>query len=216
MVDSKPKYFLFLLLVFSVLSCAPSVETLPIFGRKQIIEKEVEGEIIPDTIDHRIPEFVFVDQDSNRVTGETFRDKIYVADFFFTSCPTICPVMKTQMLRLYEEFLNDDQVLLLSHTIDPDYDSVPILKDYASRLEVESDKWHFVTGLKEDIYEIAEKSYMVTSGEDDSAPGGYIHSGAFLLVDKEKRIRGVYDGTKKEQVDRLIRDIPKLLKEYEN
>jgi len=213
---SLVKYFVFILLIFSILRCTPAQEKLPVFGRKQLVEKEVGCEISFDTIDHKIPDFAFVDQDSNWITGDTFQGKIYVADFFFTSCPTICPIMKTQMLRLYDEFLNNDRVLLLSHTIDPEYDSVPILKDYASRLEVETSKWHFVTGLKEDIYEIGEESYMVTAGEDNTAPGGYIHSGAFLLIDKEKRIRGIYDGTKKDQVDRLIKDIPKLLQEYEN
>ena len=208
--------FFLTLIIFYFQGCTTQVEKLPVFGRKQIVEKEVDGQMVTDTLDHSIPDFAFVDQDSNWVTGETFQDKIYVADFFFTSCPTICPIMKTQMLRLYEEFLNNEKVLLLSHTIDPEYDSVAVLKDYANRLEVQSEKWHFVTGSKKDIYEIGEKSYMVTAGEDNTAPGGFLHSGAFLLVDKEKRIRGVYDGTKEEQVDQLIDDIPKLLLEYEN
>ena len=122
--------------------------------------------------------------------------------------------MKTQMLRVYETYEENEEVAILSHTIDPEYDNVGVLKDYADRLEVNSTKWHFVTGDKDEIHQLGEKSYLVTVGEDEYAPGGYIHSGAFLLIDKERRIRGVYDGTEADQVDRLIRDIRILLMEY--
>lgn len=168
-----------------------------------------------DTVYHTIGEFNFVDQDSASVTNETFKDKIYVADFFFTSCRTICPIMKTQMLRVYDSIQNDPQVRLLSHTIDPTYDTVGLLHDYADRLGVKSDVWHFVTGKKEDIYKIAQTSYFATALEDKSETDGFIHSGAFLLIDKEKRIRGKYDGTKEEDVNRLMGDIKRLEKEYE-
>lgn len=168
-----------------------------------------------DTIYHQIQNFSLVDQDSSIVTNATFADKIYVADFFFTSCPTICPTMKTQMLRVYEKYEKNEQVAILSHTIDPTYDTVALLNDFASRLGVQSDKWKFVTGDQDEIYELAEKSYMSIADEDSNAPGGYIHSGAFLLVDKQRRIRGVYDGTEANQVDVLLTDIDRLLKEYE-
>jgi protein SCO1 len=181
---------------------------LPIFG-----ERDVQGN---DTIYHTIGDFNFVDQDSAIVTNETFKDKIYVADFFFTSCRTICPVMKTQMLRVYDSVKNDPDVLLLSHTIDPEYDTVGLLKDFAGRLGVESRKWHFVTGDKEEIYKIAQTSYFSTALEDKSEPDGFIHSGAFLLIDKHKRIRGKYDGTKEEDVNRLLKDIERLKKEDGN
>jgi protein SCO1/2 len=182
-------------------------EPLPIFG-----EREVNG---TDTVYHTIQEFHFVDQDSNVVTNETFKDKIYVADFFFTSCRTICPIMKTQMLRVYDSTQNDSQVVLLSHTIDPEYDTVALLHDFAERLGVKSDKWHFVTGPKDDIYKIAQKGYFATAMEDKTEPDGFIHSGAFLLIDKQRRIRGKYDGTKEDDVNRLLSDIKKLEKEYE-
>lgn len=204
-----------IILVISIIAACGEVKSsyeLPILGRKEIVEKEVNGEMIKDTIFHTIAPFQFVDQDSTIITNATFHNQVYVADFFFTSCPTICPVMKQQMLRIYEEYLNDPEVAILSHTIDPKHDTVAVLKDFSEKLGVESSKWHFVTGSQDDIYEIGETSYMVVANEDESAPGGYIHSGAFLLVDKKGRIRGVYDGTVPEQVDILINDIKRLTK----
>ena len=181
-------------------------EKLPFLGRTEYTET--------DTIYHTIAPFRFVDQDSNFVTNETFDGQIYVADFFFTSCPTICPVMKTQMLRIYEAYETDPEIGILSYSIDPTHDTVAVLKEFAERLGVKSEKWHFVTGEKDKIFELGQKSYIVTAAEDSSEPGGYIHSGALILVDKERRIRGVYDGTIPEQVDRLIKDIERLKLEY--
>lgn len=188
-------------------------EKLPILGHKSIEEVETENGITTDTVYHTIPDFKFIDQDSNWVTNATFDSKVYVADFFFTSCPTICPTMKKQMKRVYEEYLDNDQVAILSHTIDPEYDDVEVLHNFAARLGVKSSKWHFVTGEKEKIYETGMKGYLVTAGEDESAPGGYIHSGAFILVDKQGRIRGLYDGTVPAEVNELIDDIEILLEE---
>lgn len=185
---------------------------LPILGRKEYVDREVNGETVTDTLYHTIAPFEFVDQDSSIITNATFNNQVYVADFFFTSCPTICPVMKQQMLRVYEEYKNDPEVGIISHSIDPTHDTVAVLHDFAEKLGVESSKWHFVTGDKEKIYEIGETSYMVVANEDEEAAGGYIHSGAFLLVDKKGRIRGVYDGTVPEQVDVLINDIKRLTK----
>ena len=173
-----------------------------------------EGRIKADTVFHTIRDFGFTNQDGEEVTQETFRDKIYIADFFFTSCPTICPIMKTQMLRVHEKYKENPDVLLLSHTIDPKHDSVEVLHDFAERLGVSSDSWHFVTGDLEDIFDIGQNSYMVTAMEDKDEPGGLLHSGAFLIVDKERRIRGIYDGTKEDKVDLLMKDIDTLLKEY--
>lgn len=189
-------------------------ERLPILGRKEVQTKMIDGKEVLDTIYHTIGNFSFVNQDSLVITQEDFEGKVYVADFFFTSCPTICPVMKSEMLRVYETFQGKDEVLLLSHTIDPEYDTVALLKDYAERLGVENhDKWHFVTGEKEDIYEIGQGDYMVTAMEDEDEPGGFLHSGAFILVDQHRRVRGIYDGTKEAEVDKLIQDIPRLLEE---
>lgn len=188
---------------------------LPYLGRHNYEEKTVNNETVVDTLYHQVADFSFVDQDSSTVTPATFEGKVYVTDFFFTSCPTICPVMKTQMLRIYDAYKENEEVALLSHTIDPAYDTVALLQDYAERLGVASDKWHFVTGDKDDIYDIGLKSYMVTAMEDEDEPGGFIHSGAFILVDKDRHIRGMYDGTKPDQVDILIKDIQKLLDSYD-
>lgn len=198
---------LVLIVFISLTSCQNKQDALPILGHQSI-----EG---TDTTFHQIADFAFIDQDSQLVTNATFSNQIYVADFFFISCPTICPVMKKQMIRVYEKFKDNPEVALLSHTIDPRHDSVSVLKEYATQLGIETSKWHMVTGKTETIYDIALKSYMVTAMEDSTAKdeGGIIHSGAFLLVDKNRRIRGQYDGTKEEEVDQLIKDIEKLLKE---
>jgi len=210
-------YILLFVLVITISGCVKqrSNAELPVLGRSDIQEIMVNGNITYDTTFHTIADFSFINQDSAIVTNETFHDKIYVADFFFTTCPTICPIMKTQMLRVYDHFKENDQVMFLSHTIDPDHDTVALLHDFAERLGVSSDKWHFVTGQKEAIYEIGQHSYIVTAMESKDEPGGYLHSGAFILVDRDRRIRGLYDGTSEEDIDRLIHDIPKLLKEYD-
>lgn len=206
-------FLLFITMAFA--GCHSNTRTLPILGRHETVEKQVNGETRTDTVYHTIADYRFVDQDSTIITPATFAGKIYVADFFFTTCPTICPVMKTQMLRVYEAFNNNDEVLFLSHSIDPEHDNVAVLRDFANRLGVDSKKWHFITGRKEEIYNIGQGSYMVAAQEDDQHPGGFLHSGAFILVDKDRRIRGIYDGTDEKEVDQLISDIPVLLEEYE-
>ncbi len=193
--------------ILLLLSCIEKKETpLPIYGEREIVDG--------DTLYHTIEDFRFVDQDSSIVTNATFDGKIYVADFFFTSCRTICPVMKTQMKRVYDQIKDDPDVLLLSHTIDPKHDTVALLHDFAERLGVNSAKWHFVTGDLDSIYNVAQRSYFVTALEDSAEPDGFIHSGAFLLIDKDRRVRGTYDGTVDESVDRLLEDIQRLKKEY--
>jgi protein SCO1/2 len=195
-------------------SCNSKYERLPILGRNQIKNVTYEGGIKADTIYHTIRDFSFTNQDGNEVSHDTFKDKIYIADFFFTTCPTICPIMKTQMLRVYEKYQGNSDVLILSHSIDTKHDSVAVLHEFAGRLGVTSDTWHFVTGEQDDIEDIGQNSYMVTVREDVDEVGGYLHSGAFLLIDKERRVRGIYDGTKEEKVDILLKDIDRLLKEY--
>ncbi|RED99430.1 SCO family protein [Marinoscillum furvescens] len=208
------KIYSLLLLLIAMGACdqVKSDYELPILGRKEYVDKVVDGKTVKDTIYHTIAEFEFVNQDSSIVNNTTFANKVYVADFFFTSCPTICPVMKKQMLRVYEKYNDNPNFAILSHSIDPEHDTVALLNDFAQRLGVTSDTWHFVTGDKDEIYDIGEKSYMVVANEDPNAPGGFIHSGAFILVDQKGRIRGVYDGTVPEQVDILINDIARLTK----
>lgn len=212
------KFFSLMLitLLIGAMACQsdPKQEQLPIMGHTAYEERVVDGKTITDTVYHTIDNFVFYDQDSNRVSRETVEGKVYVADFFFTTCPSICPVMATQMLRVYEKYQDNDEFMILSHSIDPEYDTVGLLKDYAQRLGVkEKGNWRFLTGLETDVYELGEKKYYATTQADSTAPGGFLHSGAFLLVDQKGRIRGHYDGTKPEAVDKLMQDIEILLDE---
>lgn len=197
-----------LLLFFAAIAgwqCSGNEKPLPILGTRELVGS--------DTVYHTIAPFQFVDQDSTVVTNADFSGKIYVADFFFTSCRTICPIMKTQMLRVYEATADLPDVLLISHSIDPEWDTVALLNDFAQRLGVESKRWHFVTGVKDSIYKLAQTSYYATAMEDRSEADGFIHSGAFLLIDRQGRIRGKYDGTREEDVNRLIADIKRLRRE---
>ncbi len=181
-------------------------QPLPVIGPPTV----KDGNAIP----HKIPEFSFVDQDSNRITVNTFEGKIFVADFFFSTCPDICPKMSQQMLRVHDEFLENDKVGILSHSLDPEYDTPAVLSDYAEKLGVRTEKWHMVTGYdRRFINEFGQKNYLVTAKEDENAPGGILHSGHFILVDTERHIRGVYDGTLPEEVDMLIHDMKRLLNE---
>jgi protein SCO1/2 len=180
---------------------------LPILG---IPEIQQNG----DTIYHTIPAFKFVDQDSNIVTKETFKGKVYVADFFFTSCPSICPVMTRQMKRIYDRFENENRLMFISHSIDTRHDSVPVLKAYADRLNIDDAKWKFITGDKTEIYAIAN-DYFNVAYEDEDAPGGYDHSGKLILVDPNGHIRSFCEGTDPEAVDQFMKDIDNLLDEVE-
>ncbi|GIV37239.1 MAG: SCO family protein [Cyclobacteriaceae bacterium] len=209
------RFSVWLVVTLNLLACQSSKnEKLPILGERKLDVVEVNGKKQIDTVYHTIAPFSFIDQDSQSVTHRTLTGKIYVADFFFTSCRTICPIMKTQMLRVYDSIQKYDDVVIVSHTIDPEHDDVARLHDFAAKLGVKSSKWHFVTGEKDSIYNLAQTSYFLTALEDKSEPDGFIHSGAFLLIDKKRRIRGKYDGTSEEDVNRLIKDIGILRKEY--
>ena len=206
------KKLLFLPLIALAISCSsPSEKTsevaeLPILGERYVDDNQ-------DTVYHSIADFAFVNQIGDTIRKEDMAGKIYVADFFFTTCPTICPVMKKEMLRVYEQFKGEPNFRILSHSIDPTHDTQAVLKDYAEKLGVpDAATWNFLTGDQEKIFEIGQTSYLTTTMADELEPGGFLHSGAFVLVDQQGRIRGVYDGTKTEQVDRLLADIPKLLK----
>jgi protein SCO1/2 len=216
------RIYVYSVLIFSILmsSCesgnsekeSDRNKTLPILGNSHVNEFEMEGKVVQDTVYHKIGQFKFINQEGREITNSTTDGKVYIADFFFTTCPTICPVMKTQMLRVYEKFDNEPDFMILSHTLDPEHDTSELLKDYAAKIGVENDNtWHFLTGDQEKIFEIGQTSYLTTAMSDQTEPGGILHSGAFVLVDQKGRIRGVYDGTKEDQVNRLMKDIPKLL-----
>jgi protein SCO1/2 len=208
------KFIFLLVLGVSFFSCNKK-KSLPILGERKAEKKVVEGKSKTDTLYHTIPTFSFTDQFGKIASNQDYLGKkIYVADFFFTSCPTICPKMKTQMLKLYKHFEGNNEVSFLSHTIDPRHDTVPVLSEFAKKLGVKGDQWRFVTGKKEQIYDVCLKGYMTTAKEDSAADGGFIHSGAFILVDKQQRVRGIYDGTNAAEVEKLQDDIDLLLLEY--
>lgn len=194
-------------MAFSACNSAP--KELPMLGEK-IAVKRADGTI--DSIAHQLPDYKFIDQDSGEVTPELFKGKVYVADFFFTSCPTMCPRVQKQMMRVYERYKTEPRFMLLSHTIDTKHDSVAVLHRYAQNLGIETAKWRVVTGEKDEIYDIA-KQYLISATEDENEPGGYTHSGAIILMDGDRHIRGYYDGTNEEKVDQLIEDIARLLKQ---
>jgi protein SCO1/2 len=198
-------------IIFS--ACQSNQPKLPIIGERDLVEKVVDGQTVTDTIYPKIPTFQFLNQDSVMITDKLFDGKIYVANFFFTHCPSICPTMQRNLLGVYEKYKNDERVSFLSHSIDFKYDSPEVLKKYASDLGVDNEQWQFVTGSKADIYGIAN-NYLVYTKEDADVAGGYDHSGFLVLIDHDKYIRGTYDGTSKEQVQQLFSDIEILLQEY--
>lgn len=199
-----------------LISCDSGKRKLPILGERDWTTKTVEGKEVTDTIYNTIPTYKFVNQNGDTITEKITEGKIYVTDFFFTSCPTICPVMKKQMVKVYNEFKGNPDVLIISHTIDPDHDTPKVLNQFAKDLGISGDQWQFLTGPKEKIYEIGQKSYMSTAKQDSTAEGGYIHSGAFILVDKDRHVRGMYDGTTEEGTKNLVADMKVLLDEYNN
>lgn len=206
--------FFLIAFLLTLTGCQSGDDKLPILGQRGAVTKVVDGKPVTDSTYQTIPEFAFVSQYGDTVTASTLAGKIYVADFFFTSCPTICPKMKVQLKRVYEKYKGNAGVMLLSHTIDPAHDSVPVLKEFADNLGVTGRQWLLVTGDRDKIYDIGQNSYMVTAQADPTAPGGVVHSGAFILVDKSRHIRGIYDGTTEAGVDKLMADMDRLLAEY--
>jgi protein SCO1 len=212
------KPFIFAIAALLITACSSNEPTiLPIMGEREAIEKVIDGKTVIDTLYLTIPSFSFINQDSILVTDKDFDGKIYVADFFFTSCPSICPVMHRNMLKVYEKFKGNPDVKIISHTIDYKYDTPSVLKRYATKLGIEGTQWEFLRGTKDSVYTIAEQNYLVAVQEDNSADdhAGLVHQGWFVLIDKEKRLRGTgYDGTDEKQVDKLISDMQILLNEY--
>ena len=189
------------------------VEVLPVYQPAEVNEKLVDSSIIHVAKYHKISDFKLTNQNGKEITQANYKDKIYVADFFFTTCQDICPVMTKNMYQLQEELKNDNQILLLSHTVIPEVDTVEQLKEYAIENNVDDSKWNLVTGDKKQIYELARKSYLAV---EDSNYSEYdmIHTENFMLIDKEKQIRGFYDGTNSEDINRLLKDIEILKQSY--
>ncbi|MCX2478041.1 SCO family protein [Pedobacter sp. MC2016-15] len=197
--------FIFSILLLGLMaSCKQKERRLP------FLQQEITG---TDTTYKTIPAFSFLNQDSAVVSDKDFEGKIYVADFFFTSCPTICPIMHRNLLKVYKKYKANPEVKLASHTIDVKYDTPSRMKAYAKKLGVEGNQWEYLWGSRDSIYALAERHYLVTVGQDSKAPGGFVHQGYLILVDKHHRIRGAYDGTVDEQVKQLMDDMDVLLEE---
>jgi protein SCO1/2 len=181
---------------------------LAYFGPKNALK-------VNDTTYHFIPDFEFTDQNGKKVNKQRLKNKIYVTEFFFTTCKSICPVMNDHLVSVYKEFKAVPDFMILSHTVDPETDSVPVLKDYANAHGVNDDRWLFVTGDKKDLYEVARKGYLLNAEEGDGGEEDFIHTQNFALIDKDSHIRGFYEGTDSLEIVRLKQDIRILLKEYE-
>ena len=191
-------------------------EKLPIYQPNMVSFQLVDSTVQHVKRFHKIKDFSLVNQNGEKVTNENYRDKIYIADFFFTTCQGICPIMKENMIILQDEYKDDDQVYLLSHTVTPEIDTKEVLKKYSLEKGVIDSKWNLVTGDKKQIYNLARKSYLVAEDIEESKLFEMIHTENFVLVDPERRIRGFYDGTDQESMNALIYDIKVLKKEISN
>lgn len=199
------KRLLFLTVVIGLYITSCSEESpLPIHGPKEFIEG-----VDKDTIYHKIPYWNFENQDGERVSSEDYSGKIYIADFFFSHCPSICPAM-LESLKGVQSDLSDIDISIVSYTVDPKNDNAERLKWYAENNEINTSNWNFVTGIQQDIYELGVKGYLVPNQEDALAPGGFLHSEKIMLIDKESRIRGWYDGTEESEVAQLVKDVRRL------
>ena len=188
-------------------------EVLPIFQPAQVNEELVDSTIQHVKKYHTIADFSLINQNGKTVTQDTYNNKIYIADFFFTTCQTICPIMTDHMIILQNKLKLDKDVMLLSHTVTPEIDSVAQLKKYALNKGVLDSKWNLVTGDKKEIYQLARKSYLAVKSNGDGGEYDMIHTENFILVDQKKRIRGYYDGTLEEDIESLLNDIDILKKE---
>lgn len=186
---------------------------LPVYQPTMVNEELVDTEIQHNRKYHTIADFSLTNQNGETITQDNYKDKIYVADFFFTTCQTICPIMTDQMYRIQKEIKDDNDVMLLSHSVTPEMDSVPQLKAYAKLKGVIDSKWNLVTGDKKQIYQLARKSYLAVKTAGNGDEYDMIHTENFVLVDKKRQIRGFYDGTNPEDIDRLLDDIETLKRE---
>ena len=217
------KYKLFITTLF-VLSCIiitlfynilNPVKVLPIYQPAQVNYELVDSTIQHQKKYHKIADFNLINQNGKAVTQNDYQDKIYVADFFFTTCQTICPIMTDHMYQIQKEIRDENDVMLLSHSVTPEIDNVAQLKKYALKKGVRDDKWNLVTGDKKQIYALARKSYLAVKTAGNGDEYDMIHTENFMLIDKKRQIRGFYDGTDAEAILQLLEDIETLKKEYQ-
>jgi protein SCO1/2 len=213
-----------LALALGVTACTEhpkAVARLPIMGERDVRPRADGGPA--DTVFATVPAFRVVDQAGQTVTNGTLAGRAYIADFFFATCPGICPKMQGELLKVYTKYAKDPRLVFLSHTIDPAHDSVPVLKDYAQRLGIsDASRWHFATTgahgeptAEDTVFQLA-KSYFTAALPDKQAPGGFAHNGTFALVDDQGHIRGLYDSLNPKEVARLFTEIPVLLAEIDS
>lgn len=221
-IFGKYKFFIFTLfglsavIVYLFFNALQPKKTLAIYQPSMVNPELVDTTVQYVKKYHTIADFSLINQNGDTITQNDYEGKIYVADFFFTTCPSICPIMTKNMAGIQEHIKKDPEVMLLSHSVTPQIDSVAQLKKYAIEKGVDDSKWNLVTGDKKQIYELARKSYLAVKDDGDGGPYDMIHTENFILVDKERRIRGFYDGTKKEEVDQLLEDLALLKNSYKD
>jgi len=204
------------LMIYAIYTLLTPEKRLPVYNPSDVNPRLVDESIVHIRRNHKIADFSLINQNGDTITQEDYKDKIYVADFFFTRCMTICPVMTNNIGKLQEVFKNDDGVMFLSHSVTPIIDSVSVLRAYADEKGVIDSKWNVTTGDKKHIYELARKSYFVVLDKGDGGMQDFIHTENFVLVDKKRQIRGYYDGTDTKDMQRLIADIKILKNEFKD
>lgn len=212
MGEGKLHILILLLIITMVVSCnQASQNELPIYNPSDFNPALVDISLQNKSINHTVADFELTNQNGETITQNHYQDKIYVVDFFFTRCPTICPIMTNNMAKIQDQFIDDNDIMLLSLSVTPDIDSIPVLREYATDKGVKDFKWNITTGDKKHIYQLARKSYFAVVEQGDGGLQDFIHTPNFILVDKKKQIRGIYDGTKDDEIIRLINDIRTLL-----
>ena len=217
---AKYKFFAIVLFVLSAIIISIIYQllkpepTLPIYQPDMVNKELVDTTVQYVRKYHKVPDFKLVNQNGDTITQKNYEDKIYITDFFFTTCQGICPIMTDHMVKIQKEFKDDPEVLLLSHSVTPEIDSVAQLKKYAEEKGVIDEKWNLVTGDKKQIYDLARKSYLVAKSQGNGGKYDMVHTENFALVDKNKQVRGFYDGTNPKAIEQLVEDV-KLLKKLE-
>jgi protein SCO1/2 len=207
----KPYFILIIFSIACMLSCnQASKKELPIYNPSDLNPELVDKNLRGINQNHKVLDFQLTNQNGKTITQDDYKDKIYVTDFFFTRCQSICPIMTDNMAKIQEAYIDNDDIMFLSLSVTPDIDSIPKLREYANKKGVIDAKWNVTTGNKKHIYNLARKSYFAVVEQGDGGFQDFIHTPNFILIDKKKQIRGVYDGTDNQEIVRLIRDIKNL------